>query len=78
MKRMATLAATQGVELQANIAKYMEESEKEDITEVGFVMSVSLCASTKHQTDRVTRCYIIPVPRKRRKAKRKGPSPPLA
>jgi hypothetical protein len=35
---MATLAATQGGELQANIAKYKEESEKEDITEVRFVM----------------------------------------
>ena len=42
MKRMATLAATQGGELQANIAKYKEESEKEDITEVRFVMSAFL------------------------------------
>jgi hypothetical protein len=42
MKRMATLASlasqAQGGELQANIAKFKEESEKEDITEVRFVM----------------------------------------
>jgi hypothetical protein len=44
MKRMATLAsltAMQGGELQANIAKYKEESEKEDISEVRCVTSAS-------------------------------------
>jgi len=42
MKRMATLAsltAMQGGELQANIAKYKEESEKEDISEGHHVLS---------------------------------------
>jgi hypothetical protein len=50
MKRMATLAlqSHSGGELQANIAKYKEESEKEDITEVRFVMLTFLRVSTEH------------------------------
>jgi len=38
MKRMSTLAAQANSELQANVAQYKEESEKEDINEVRHVL----------------------------------------
>jgi hypothetical protein len=50
MKRMATLASqsSSGGEFQAKVTRYKEESEKEDINEVRFVMLTFLRISTEH------------------------------
>lgn len=52
MKRMSTLAALASPshgELHANIVKYKEESEKEDINEVRPSRFSSPWATTEHQ-----------------------------
>jgi hypothetical protein len=75
MKRMSTLAALAhpGVgELQANIDKYKEESEKEDINEVcptGFSSVVLPLSNHLTPTDRVSGLYINTIKGTRRTGK---------